>query len=148
MDYKNKIWLIIIGLLANQNKVSILNLRLHTVSFCSHKKTILDVASSDKCDGDWDFFLWIFIDDLFPFISTLSESIDWKLDNIVDFFSDFFSNKTISMVIFDKISFEYELIEFIQNSLRVRSSDFICNFSERESLLIQILLEKSNQSFL
>lgn len=121
---------------------------LHTVPFCSDKKAVFDVACSDKGNGDRDFLLRVFIDDLFPFVSALSKSIDRKLDDIVEFFSDFFPNKTISVVVFDKIAFEYELIEFIQNGLWMRSSDFICDFSQSEAFLVDVLFEKGNESFL
>ena len=127
---KNEVWFIITWLLADQNKVSILDFGLHTVSFCSDKKAVFYITGPNKCYRDRNFFLRIFIDDFFSFVSTLCETIDWKLNDIVVSFSDFFSNKTISVIIFDKVAFEYELIEFIQNGLRVWSSDFICNFSQ------------------
>lgn len=121
---------------------------LHTVPFCSDKKAVFDVARPDKCNGDRDFLLRVFIDDLFPFVSALSKSIDRKLDDIVESFSNFFPNKTISVVIFDKIAFEHELIEFVQNGLWMRSSDFICDFSQSEAFLVDVLFEKGNESFL
>ncbi len=125
---KNEVWLIITWLLADQNKVSILDFGLHTVSFCSDKKAVFNITGPNKCYCDRNFFLRIFIDDFFSFVSTLCETIDWKLNDIVVSFSDFFSNKTISAIIFDKITFEYKLIEFIQNGLWMSSSDFICDF--------------------
>ena len=125
---KNEVWLIITWLLADQNQVSILDFWLHTVPFCSDKKAVFYITGPNKCYCDRNFFLRIFIDDFFSFVSTLCETIDWKLNDIVVSFSDFFSNKTITVIIFDKVAFEHELIEFIQNGLRMGSSDFICNF--------------------
>ena len=91
MYYKNKIWLIITWLLADQNQIPILNLWLHTIPLCSYKKTILQITRPNKGNCDWHFFLRIFIDDLLPLISTLCKTIDRKLNDIIKFISDFLS---------------------------------------------------------
>ena len=72
MDYKNKIWLIITRLLANQNKIPILNLWFHTIPLCSYKKTILQITGPNKGNRNRHFFLRIFIDDLLSLIPTSS----------------------------------------------------------------------------
>lgn len=91
VNYKNKIWFIITWLLANQNKVPILNLWFHTIPLCSYKETILQITSPNKGNRNWHFFLRIFIDDLLSLIPTLCKAIDWKLNDIIKFISDFLS---------------------------------------------------------
>ncbi len=88
---ENKIWLIITRLLANQNKIPVLNLWFHAIPLRSYKKTILQITSPNKGNRNRHFFLRIFIDDLLPLISTLCKTIDRKLNNIIELISDFFS---------------------------------------------------------
>ena len=148
MQNKNKVWFIITWLLTNENEVTILDFRLHTIPFCPDKKTIFNITCPNKCDCYRHFFLRIFINDLLSFISTLCETIDRKLNNIIQLIFYIFSQKSISTIIFDKIPSKNELIELIQNSLWMRSSDLICNFSEGKSFLFSILLKKCDQSSL
>jgi hypothetical protein len=52
------------------------------------------------------------------------------------------------MFILGEISFQNQLIQFIQYGLRMARSDIVRYLSQRDPFLVRILLEESNQRFL
>ena len=107
MDDEDVIIHIITLLLFDQNQISVLNLRFHAVSFGSHEKTFANIFDPEHRYRCRYLFLGIFIDDGFSFVSTLSETVDGELDDIVLIVRDVLPDQSVSMFVLHEISFQY-----------------------------------------
>jgi len=145
VDHEYIIVYIVTRLLFDQNKISVLYFRFHTISFSPDEKTFTDIFDAEHCYRRRYLFLGIFIYDGFSFVSTLSETVDGELDDIIQVVRDILPDQSISLFVFYEISFQYQLIQFIQYGLRMASPDIVSYFSQGDSFLIRVLFEEGNQ---
>lgn len=148
MHHEDIIIDIIAWLLFDEHEISVLDLRFHAIPFRSHEEAVVDILGSHHGHSDGDFLLGIFLDNALPLISALSESVDRELDDIVIIVRDVLSDQSVSLVIFDKVSFQDQLVELVQYGLWVASTYVMCNLSQRDALLVRVLLEESYEGFL
>lgn len=148
MHHEDVIVDVVARLLLDQDQIAVLDLRLHTIAFGSDEEAFVDVLDAEHRDGRRYLLLGVFVHDGFPFVSALSESVDRELDDIVQIVRDAFPDQSVSMFIFDEISLQYQLVQFVQHRLRVACADIVRYLSQRDSFLVRILLEESDEGSL